>query len=243
MNIPKCGFNTAIILVDIIGFSKLSNNRQYQAVQALQETTIKLLPDLGVNLSPQVRKAMIIGFIPTGDGFYLILHINLASYGILLGLALRNQLIAILKVAKVYHGVRVAVHFGVAIPFKDITGRLNFVGDGLNDAARLFEAKEGSKTLDIIKAFSKDDNYVLASRAAFKEFKEFFDKEEMSDSNPLRYVKYSTEFTIIAKHKKKHVAMAIETDRRIVMPVPPSLQISQKEIDQTDQILKKLVVS
>lgn len=84
---------------------------------------------------------MLQGIIPTGDGFYCILHPSLRGFGPILGLSFIHFSDFIAKEYPYFRGIRVAVHTGKVHRFEDILGHTNFVGDGLNECARYVEVK------------------------------------------------------------------------------------------------------
>src|SRR5215216_1848985 len=128
---------TDIVLMDIVGYSLLKNEEQLYTVKVMNNCLSKLIP-LMSKLSG-IEQQVVQGFIPTGDGAYIILNHEFCGYGLLLGLSIRNHLLWTSKefLNDLYKGVRIAAHMGKVLPFNDITGRTNYVGDGLNDCARL----------------------------------------------------------------------------------------------------------
>lgn len=121
---------TDIILVDIVGFSKLGNKKQYDLVASfnkLNKKTIKLITG---------GKSMVLDFIPTGDGFYILLDPEYQGNGLLLSLSLKNMARKFKRDIPYFEGIRIAVHSGYLIKVEDIRGNTNYLGDGLNQCAR-----------------------------------------------------------------------------------------------------------
>lgn len=121
---------TDIILVDIVGFSKLGNKKQYDLVASfnkLNKKTIKLITG---------GKSMVLDFIPTGDGFYILLEPEYQGKGLLLSLSLKNMARKFKRDIPYFEGIRIAVHSGYLIKVEDIRGNTNYLGDGLNQCAR-----------------------------------------------------------------------------------------------------------
>src|SRR5205085_11119302 len=110
------------------------------------------------------------GFISTGDGFYVILNPDMQGHGVLLGLSLRNYLLWMSSnMNDLYRGVRVAINHGEVLPFIDMNGCKNYVGDGLNDCSLLLEAHKGDGK-EFVNDFCGDLNYVVASESAYSVF-------------------------------------------------------------------------
>lgn len=160
MNFQHSEIFTDILLLDVVGFSKLPDSAQFLCIQTLQSLTKQHLAILGERLPRDAD--LVIGFIPTGDGFYFILHPGVAGYGPLLALTLRNAFhVSKESIQGLHEGVRVAVHFGMAIPFYDICRHLNFVGSGLNDTARLLSLND--KIRPEVEAFAGDASDAIVS--------------------------------------------------------------------------------
>jgi hypothetical protein len=214
------------LLLDIVGFSKLPDHFQYFCIQTIQDLTKDQLASSGSLLPTGVK--LCIGFIPTGDGFYLILHPAVAGYGPLLALALRNALFHWSKtpITPLGEGIRIAAHSGRVIPFLDINSRMNFVGDGLNDAARLLSLDED--TMNKVKEFSGDENFVVASAEAITRFNQAYgQQEECLKSFDFRQ---SDPVTVLDKHKKEHMVHSIELRRDSAILAPSTLHVSPEEI-------------
>lgn len=192
-------YQTDIILLDIIKFSLLSNERQYQCLYYLNKIirTITNLLEVGSVLRGE---KVIEGAIPTGDGSYFILNSRIAGYGPLLALFLRNFLLLNNRLLNnLFSGVRTSVHHGSIIPIRFL-GTKNFVGDGLNVCARLLAGSVQSKA----KHFYRDDsNYVVVSGGAWETFNALFPPGIADVTAYLDKISFShsREFSIKDKHK------------------------------------------
>jgi len=209
---------TDIILIDVVGFSKLSNEQQLRTVLRLGEmvtATLRNLTGLALREVPEIVR----GFIPTGDGTYVILQPKFGGFGIFLSLSLRNALIEPPKRRTPQSlRVRIAAHTGTAIPFIDLTGKENFVGDGLNDTARLLSLPQ--ETQSAVMAFAEDDNFVIASTAAL-ELHGTVHGWEPSFYEAVRFRK-SELHHFNDKHGRAHELHAIECARAAVFAPPRS---------------------
>jgi len=131
---------TDIVLIDIIDFSRLSMDEQLEIISYLSLTYKKMIQKM-LKTSGIPMNKMLQGIIPTGDGFYCILHPGLKGFGPILGLSFIHFSDFIAKDYPYFRGIRVAVHTGKVHRFEDILGNENFVGDGLNECARFVEIK------------------------------------------------------------------------------------------------------
>jgi hypothetical protein len=211
----KGQLDTGIILLDIIGFSQLDDGQQLKAANLITNSTKTLVPILA---AASLRSAdFIVAFIPTGDGFYIVLHEELKETALLLGLSVRTA--ALKENARTngpMKGVRVAVHRGTLSPFTDINGHANYVGSGLNDCARLHGASiEKSST----KGIPGDESFVVASVSALASCRSRYPNYVKE----LEYAKYaeSDEFTITDKHGGTHRARFVECSRSVAFKIPP----------------------
>jgi hypothetical protein len=151
---------TDIVLIDIIDFSLLSMDEQLEIISYLSLTYKKMIQKM-VKSSGVLMEKMILGIVPTGDGFYCLLHPSLKGFGPILGMSFIHFSDFIAKEFPYFKGIRVAVHTGKVHRFEDILGHENFVGDGLNECARYVEIKN----LII--------STVIISEQAYKAFHEF----------------------------------------------------------------------
>lgn len=220
-------FVTDILLVDLIGFSKLSNEDQYKTA-VIMTNNLKEMMSILVGQAFLEEQEVVLAYIPTGDGFYVLLRPELAGYGIFLAISLRNALlVASKREGGLFCGVKISVHQGEAIPFTDITDSNNYVGHGLNDCKRL---QEGANRIRSPK-YNKpaDNNYIIVSDAAYN----WFEKAYPQTANFRRYLESihfekGEEFEINDKHGIKHRAQFIECSRFVGIKPPPPSDIKER---------------
>ena len=83
--------STDIILLDIAGFSKLSDEGQLASVLLLNEELRRFLKRLPVRSYQKVHQ-IVLDVIPSGDGFFIILNQAFAGYGPLCALSIRSHM-------------------------------------------------------------------------------------------------------------------------------------------------------
>lgn len=161
----KRAIETDIVLIDIIDFSRLEMSKQLELITFLSQSYKKMIHKMLENSGIPLEK-MLQGIIPTGDGFYCILHPSLKGFGSILGLSFIHFSDFISKELPYFKGIRVAVHTGKIHRFEDILGHNNYVGDGLNECARYVQIK------------NLVANTVFVSDSAFDSLQTFLDEHE-----------------------------------------------------------------
>jgi len=179
---------TDIVLVDIIGFSKLEPIQQLEIIKYLTKTYINMINKMLDNSNMRLDD-FIEGYIATGDGFFCILNHKMKGYGSVLGLNFSYLSSFVSRKYTYFQGVRVAVHTGEIYQFKDILGNINYIGDGLNDCARYLEIKNFSIST------------VMISENAYQYLKEFLTINE--DFNTL-FIKHGFKHSNMHEFKDKH---------------------------------------
>lgn len=159
---PSRDYNTDIVLVDIISFSKLTTTQQLELIEFLTQSYKRMLEKLLSNSDMNLSQ-MVLGFIPTGDGFYSILNSRMKGFGAILALSLNHLSELISAKLPYFKGIRIAVHTGHVYEFTDILGHENYIGDGLNHCARFLEHKDYTIST------------VFVSKDAYASFKKFLD--------------------------------------------------------------------
>jgi hypothetical protein len=223
-NTPTLEITTDIILIDVVGYSLLPNEEQLRTVKEIGaglSTWVHFLAEL----SDLRKEEVFIGFIPTGDGMYVLLNPSVCGYGLLLGLSIRNYLVwnseCFLKGS--YKGVRVGINTGKMLPFDDVNGTQNFVGDGLNDCARLLKIEDQEAI-----AFSGDTSYVVASESAYYWFRQLYTGGDASRFLSTIRFRISEQKQITDKHDKTHTAYLVEASRSVALQ-PPNRAKRKKE--------------
>lgn len=151
---------------------------------------------------------LILGLVPTGDGFFCILNPRLQGFGAILGLSFKHMSEEILRRFKYFKGMKIAVHNGDFYRFKNILGNDNFIRDGLNDCARYLEFKNYSIST------------VMVSDSAYSSLKKFL--IIYKDYGILlneRGFKHSKQYTFYDKHEKqKHGRLICLRKSGIISP-------------------------
>ncbi len=210
-------FLTDVVLVDVVNFTRLSDEDQLVTGMMINDGIKDFLGILPEHCLLHLNE-IILSIIPTGDGFYVILNPQLAGYGPLFALSLRNDLLSVSKRrGGLYEGIRVVIHLGTALPFTDATGRKNYVGHGLNECERLIKNRS---IRDKAIRFTGDKNYVLVSRDSWNQFNICFPMQEFGDFWKMLDFRVSDEFEFIDDHGRKHIARVIEISRQISIPPP-----------------------
>ena len=157
---------TDIILADIVGYSALSDENQFLTAIIMTEAVREATSEL-IGRSFSRFEDIIVGMMPAGDGFYLILSPGLSGYGLLLTLSLRSYLLKRQAQTRgIFRGARFCVHTGTTIEYEDVQGRPNFCGNGLNDCARLL-GHTGVRQDGLV--FAGDRSFIIATHEALEQ--------------------------------------------------------------------------
>lgn len=193
--------DTDVILLDIIEYTLLPNEKQYEALYYLNRILATVTSLLEVRTVVQDER-VIQGAIPNGDGCFFVLNPRLAGYGPLLALFLRNFLLANNRLLDhLFNGVRTSVHHGPIIPV-EFLGTENFVGNGLNVCARL----QGRSVTNRAREFYGDNgNYVVVSAQAWQAFEHMFPPEEARVQAYRKKIHFSHSREYAIKDKHKHL--------------------------------------
>ncbi len=179
---------TDIVLIDIINFSLLDPEKQLQIIEFTTRSYQKILKKTLESAQIELHE-FILGYIPTGDGFYCLLQPRFKGFGVILGLSFHHLSEEISKKFSYFHGIRIAVHTGSLYEFTDILNNKNFIGSGLNDCARYLSNSEFSIST------------VMVSQSAYDNLKSFLQTHPQYD-NILnqRDFKHSQAYTFYDKH-------------------------------------------
>ena len=180
----KSEINTDIVLIDIINFSLLDSKQQLEIINFLTRSYKKVIQRILENAGLPLEE-LILGYIPTGDGFYCILQPKFRGYGTILGLSFNHFSEQISKKFSYFQGLRIAVHTGRINQFIDILDHKNFIGTGLNDCARYLEIKDFSISTVMI----SDDAYYNFQRfiSVHKEYNQLLTQREFKKSSLYRF--------------------------------------------------------
>jgi hypothetical protein len=211
---------TDIILLDVVGYSLMNNEEQLRAVKVIHADLTKEIHFIA-EVTNLRNNEVVLDFVPTGDGLYILVNPQVCGYGIPLAISIRNYLLwfASHQSERLYHGVRVAVHMGKALSFTGVNNCRNYAGDGMNDCARLLSVNDEAAT-----RFCGDTNYVIASEAACFWFHKLFANDKAKQFLATMQFKMSSQHQIIDKHQKVHNARLVDAFRLAFMPPPNFLR-------------------
>lgn len=217
---PTSPLQAAVILFDIVDYSKLDDRDQYQAIHVLTESLRAHLDSLSCQAELDANR-ILLGMLPTGDGLYLVVREEYAGYGLLLALSLRSLILDVQRqVPQLIRGVRTAVHIGTVIPLDDINGARNFVGSGLNDCARCCGVAPSAAQLQEVDC--SDGNWLLASATAISALDAALAFPAAQTYLKAIDFRLGARFEFADKHGKKHVVALCEAVRYLDGP-PPAL--------------------
>lgn len=191
-----------IILVDIIGFSELSDEQQVKIIESINEATKDFIKNGGYK-----RDHLFTAFIPTGDGFYIIgSDVNSLFFGqvcVFFAVSLRNKVLEMIQSTNLpCEGIRTAINYGTTKKFSDILENTNFTGRGMNKTARLLSPINNNKITEISNEFYRHNNSIIISDEALTKIEE----------NSLKNLKLSNPFILIAKHNKEISCRFVDSD-------------------------------
>jgi len=208
---------TDIILADFVGFSTLDDAGQFVSMSVVSRLMGGIMDRLAVQ-SFGKKVDMAIGWVPTGDGFYIILNPKVIGTALFVALSLRQALMTRVNATVGLKGVRFAVHHGTAIPFDDVTGKRNYIGTGLNDAARLLSLKPEEAAM--ARSFHRDDNFIIASEEALNHFQMAYPQDEIQTFLDMNGWRQSVKFKLVDKHGKVHPYSFVDIHRDASMNIP-----------------------
>ena len=209
--------HTDMILVDFVGFSTLDDAGQFVSMSVVSRLMGGIMDRLAVQ-SFGKKVEMVIGWVPTGDGFYIILNPKVIGTAIFVALSLRQALMTRVNQTVGLKGVRFAVHHGTAIPFDDVTGKRNYIGTGLNDVARLLSLKPEEDVM--ARNFHRDDNFVIVSESALEHFYMVYPQDEIQSFLDMNGWRQSVKFRLTDKHGKVHPYVFLDIHRDATMNIP-----------------------
>ncbi len=201
-----------IVLVDIIGFSKLNISSQQEIISYISKSYKKMITMMLQN-SNMLLEQLLTGIIPTGDGFFCILHPNFRGYGAILALSFNHLSELISKKYSYFQGIHIAVHTGIVHRFIDILDHENYVGHGLNECERYLSAQK------------RQISTVVISKKAYESLERFLLTHQDFHSLLMeREFKFSPPFIFDDKHHNKHTAYTIWMRRGGIIN-PPNITL------------------
>ncbi|MCR5698014.1 MAG: hypothetical protein K6G52_00075 [Treponemataceae bacterium] len=201
-----------VILIDIVNFSKNDSKTQFADIIIFQRYVRTFIFSRNFSFG---KKINIENFVPTGDGCYMIAakcDVHLAVNFLITMIAGFQNL---LDYQNKPMGIRCSALIGECIPFMDLAIHKNFVGEGMNEAARVLtygqEALETryiaeGHTEEEAKAYSK--NSLFLGQSLYSESdKALFDGEKISDCHLLE--------AVADKHGKKRDILVLRGIKKI----------------------------
>ncbi len=149
-----------IILIDVNGFSTKNTFDQMNIVNFLYSIISYIL---AISNYRSKGKPSI---VTTGDGCYIIYPSSEAAVVSLMAIDYRNAYTLVPgntsdTLRSLYdEDIRICCHIGPAIQLKDITGRINFIGEGMNDCARLGNVRNAQYP-----DYDEKNDIIVSSRA------------------------------------------------------------------------------
>lgn len=139
-----------IILIDIVGFSKGTTKEQVYKIYCFEHYVIK---NVLSNRHRFTKRIKISQFIPTGDGCYIVADECEPCLALEFIITLIKNFQYIKNDDKEPWALRASAIFGECVPFLDLARHKNFIGEGMNEAARILSY--GQSALE--KQFLKDN--------------------------------------------------------------------------------------
>lgn len=126
--------NKLIILIDIVGFSKQDTRDQVSNIYLFQRYLISEVLNNKMDFANRIH---ISNFIPTGDGCYIVADECDAKTAMDFLVSLTGGFQHIGSGKKDFLSLRVSATIGECVPFIDMGHHKNFIGKGMNEAARI----------------------------------------------------------------------------------------------------------
>ena len=132
-----------IILIDIVGFSKDTTRNQVYKIYLFQRY---LTSQILTNTIASCGKIRISHFVPTGDGCYIVADKCNPDTALSFLISLVSGFKNIQTENALSLSIRASALFGSVVPFFDMARHLNYIGEGMNEAARILSG--GQKVLE-----------------------------------------------------------------------------------------------
>lgn len=126
--------NKLVILIDIVGFSKETTKEQVYKIYCFEHYVIKNVLSNFFNFKNRIK---INQFIPTGDGCYIVADECDPKRALDFLVALIRGFQYIGKDDPNPWALRASALFGECVPFLDLAKHKNYIGEGMNEAARI----------------------------------------------------------------------------------------------------------
>lgn len=148
-----------IILIDIVGFSKSSTREQVNNIYLFQRYLVGNILNNHLGFS---RRIHISQFIPTGDGCYIVADECDPETALDFLVTLTGGFSQMKDDDEKPLALRASALIGSCVPFIDIAKHKNYIGEGMNEAARILSG--GQQALENKFAKENPDASVLDAK-------------------------------------------------------------------------------
>lgn len=174
-----------IILVDIVGFSKFSTREQVYSIYLLQHYLLKKVLTNRFSFGDKIRVS---DFIPTGDGCYIVADECEPETALDFLVTLVGGFQYVQTEKGNFLSLRASALIGSCVPFLDMSKRKNYIGEGMNEAARIlaygqkvleddYSQKNDGISKEELKAYSKNSLFLGESLAEnLDEYKDYYNE-------------------------------------------------------------------
>ncbi|MCQ2584937.1 MAG: hypothetical protein MJ185_05050 [Treponema sp.] len=175
--------NKLVILIDIVGFSKGTTKEQVYKIYCFEHYVIKNVLSNFFNFKNRIR---INQFISTGDGCYIVADECDPKTALDFLVALISGFQYIEKDDPNPWALRASALFGECVPILDLAKHKNYIGEGMNEAARVLsygqaalEKKflEDNPEAEIIDAKLFSRNSLYTDESLSEELKDYVSSE------------------------------------------------------------------
>jgi len=157
-----------IILIDIVGFSKSSTRQQVYDIYKFQRFLISQVLSSTFDFANHIHISQ---FIPTGDGCYIVAEECKPETALKFLITMLKNYAIVQKNEENQRTLRISAEIGNCVPFIDIAKHKNYIGEGMNEAARIlaygqktvedkFLEKNPSAKVEQAKIFSRNTLYL-----------------------------------------------------------------------------------
>ena len=139
-----------IILIDIVGFSKASTREQVNNIYLFQRYLVGNILNNHLGFKGKIH---ISRFIPTGDGCYIVADECEPETALDFLTTLIGGFNQLKDEEDKPLSIRASALIGSCVPFMDIAKHKNYIGEGMNEAARILSGGQSS----LEKKFAKEN--------------------------------------------------------------------------------------
>lgn len=132
-----------IILIDIVGFSQSTTREQVYKIYLFQKYLSAHLLNNSLRFGKKIKLSQ---SVPTGDGCYLIAEPCESTTALDFLLSLISGFKELQDKSEKPMALRASALIGSCVPFLDMAHHKNYIGDGMNEAARILSG--GQKSLE-----------------------------------------------------------------------------------------------